>query len=102
MDNAINTIITMLFSLCWILVIMKIIINRCATVKTVEAKVVDKYKPDIVSKHHGTFKQECYIVIFEANDKKLSFNVSEFSYGNYKINEEGTLKYKGSKIISFQ
>ena len=102
MYNIINTIITILFLLCWILVVTKIVINRYATVKTVKAKVVDKYKPDIVSKYHGTFKQECYIVVFATNDKKLSFNVSEFSYSNYKINEKGTLKYKGTKIISFE
>lgn len=102
MYNIINTIITILFLLCWILVIAKIVINRYATVKTVKAKLVDKYKPDIVSKYHGTFKQERYIVVFATNKKKLSFNVSEFSYSNYKINEKGTLKYKGTKIISFE
>ena len=80
----------------------KVIMNRCATVKTVKAKVVDKYKPDMFSKYHGTLKQERYIVVFETKDKKLSFDVSEFSYDNYKINEKGILKYKGTKIISFQ
>ncbi|MBO5733693.1 MAG: DUF2500 family protein, partial [Clostridia bacterium] len=69
---------------------------------TVKAKVIDKYKPEMVSKYHGTFKQERYIVVFATNNKKLSFNVSKFSYGNYKINEKGTLKYKGTKIISFE
>ena len=102
MSNIINTIVRLLFLLCWILIIRKTIINKCATVKTVKAKVVDKYKPDIVSKYPGTFKQEYYMVVFETKDKKLSFNVSEFSYGNYKINQKGILKYKGSKIISFQ
>ena len=87
---------------CWILVIVKVVVDRYATVKTVKAKVVDKYKPDIVSRYHGTFKQERYIVVFESKGKKLSFNVPEFSYGNYKINEKGTLKYKGTKIISFK
>ena len=43
-----------------------------------------------------------YIVVFETNNKKLSFNVSEVSYGKYKTNEKGTLKYRGSKIISFK
>ncbi len=102
MYNIINTIVMILFLLCWILIIRKIIINKCATIKTVKAKVVDKYKPDIVSNYPGAFKPERYIVIFETKDKKLSFDVSEFSYDNYKINEKGTLKYKGTKIISFQ
>ena len=81
--------------------IKKFVFDRYASVKEVKAKIVDKYKPDIVSKYPGTFKSECYVVVFETKNKKLSFNVSEFSYGNYKINEKGTLKYKGSKIISF-
>ena len=102
MYNIINAIVMILFLLCWILIIRKIIINKCATTKTVKAKVVDKYKPDTVFTYHGTFKKEYYIVVFEANNKKLSFNVSEFSYGSYKINEKGTLKYRGSKIISFK
>ena len=102
MYNIINTILMILFLLCWILIVGKIVVNRYATVKTVKAKVVDKYKPDIVSKYYGTFKQERYTVVFEIKDKKLSFDVSEFSYGNYKINEKGTLKYKGTKIISFK
>ena len=101
-SNIINVIAIVLFFMCWILIIKKFILNRYATVKTVKAKVVDKYKPDMVSKYPGTFKQGSYIVVFETKNKKLSFNVSEFSYGNYKINEKGTLKYKGTKMISFQ
>ncbi|MBR7163574.1 MAG: DUF2500 family protein [Clostridia bacterium] len=102
MSNIFNVIAIVLFFLCWILIIKKFVFNRYATVKTVKAKIVDKYKPDIVSKYPGTYKEECYIVVFKTKNKKLSFNVSEFSYGNYKINEKGILKYKGSKIISFQ
>ncbi len=102
MYDVINAIAMILIFVCWILIIRKIVISRYAPVKTVKAKVVDKYKPDMVSKYHGTFKQERYIVIFETKHKKLSFDVSEFSYCNYKINQKGTLKYKGTKIISFQ
>ena len=102
MYGIINTILMVLFLLCWILVIAKIIINKFSPVKTVKAEVVDKYKPDIVSNYHGTFKPKRYIVVFATKDKRLSFDVSEFSYNNYKINDKGTLKYKGNRIISFQ
>lgn len=102
MSAVINSITAILILVCWILIIRKIIISKYASVKTVKAKVVDKYKPEMISKYHGTFKQERYMVVFAAKDKKLSFDVSEFSYGNYKINQKGTLKYKGTKIISFQ
>ena len=98
----ISILSAVLFLVCWILIIKKLLVNRFAPVRTVTAEVCDKYKPDIVSKHPGTFKQQTYMVVFKTNNKKLSFNVSEFSYSNYKINDKGTLKYKGSQIISFR
>ena len=79
MSNTVNVVAIALFLSVWISIIIKFIFNRCATVKTVKAKIVDKYKPDIVTKYPGTFKQESYIVVFETESKKLSFNVSEFS-----------------------
>ena len=102
MNNVINLFLIILFLLCWFFIIKKLIWNKVAPVKTVKAEVVDKYKTDIVSRYKGTFKREHYIVVFETKDKKLSFDVSEFSYTNYKIKEKGTLKYKGANIISFQ
>ena len=94
MSNIINVSVIVIFLLCWILIIKKFIINRCAEVTTVSAKVVDKYKANIVSKYFGTFRQERYIVVFEMKNKKLSFDISEFSYNNYKINQRGMLNIK--------
>ena len=102
MSDIISIVGMTLFLLYWILIIRKIIINKYAPVKTVNAKVVDKYKSDMCSKYPGAFKEERYIVVFATNSKKLLFVVSGFSYDNYKINKKGTLKYKGTKIISFQ
>ncbi len=102
MPNAMNIVLMLLFLLCWILVLRKMMRNRFATVKTVQAKVVDRYQPDIVSNYPGTFKPERYIVVFETKEQRLSFDVSKFSYDNYRIQDQGTLKYKGTKIISFQ
>lgn len=102
MNNVINLLSIILFLLCWFFIVKKLIWNKVAPVKTVKAEVVDKYKPNIVSKYPGTFKRERYIVVFETKYKKLSFDVSEFSYSNYKIKENGTLKYKGNQIISFE
>lgn len=102
MNDIFNAIAIILCLICWILLIKKFIFNRYASTKTVKAKVVDKFKQDIVSKCSGIFVQKCYIVVFETNDEKLSFAVSEFSYGNYIINKKGMLKYKGDKIISFR
>ena len=102
MSDVVNIIFVGLFLLCWFLIIKKIIAGKFAPVKTAKAEVVDKYKEDMVSKMQGTFKRQRYVVIFKTKDKKLSFSVSEFSYGNYRIGEKGTLKYKGNRIISFQ
>ena len=49
----------------------------------------------------SAFAQEKYTIVFSTTDKKLAFNVSEFSYNGYNIGESGTLKYKGHKIIEF-
>jgi len=102
MSDVFSVIAIALFFLCWLLIIKKFVLSRCTTIQTVKAKIVDKYKPEMVSKYPGIFKQERYIVVFETKDKKLSFTVSDFSYGNYKVGEKGTLKYKGSKLISFK
>lgn len=92
----------LLILLCWILIIIKLIRNKYAPVKSVKAEVFDKYKANSVSKIHGTLKREHYIVVFSTSEKKLSFPVSEFSYRNYNIKDKGTLKYKGGQIISFK
>ena len=41
-----------------------------------------------------------FVIYF--NDKKKSFYVSQFSYNGYRVNERGTLKYKGDKLIEFK
>ena len=97
-----NLLLMLLILLCWLLIIKRFIGNKYAPVKSVKAEVFDKYKTSAVSRMHGTFKREHYIVVFSTSDKKLSFCVSEFSYGNYNIKDKGTLKYKGDQIISFK
>ncbi len=101
MDNIINIFSIILFLVCWILIVKKLIWNKVAPVKCVKAEVVDKYKPDMVSRYPGVSKQEKCIVVFKTKNEKLSFNVAPFSYDNYRIGEKGTLKYKGNQIISF-
>lgn len=102
MVNFINIIFFGLLLLCWIIIIKKLIQNRFAPVKSAEAEVIDKYKNALTPVFHGSFKRERYIVVFLTENKKRSFGVSEFSFANYKINDKGTLKYKGNQIISFK
>ena len=81
--------------------IIKTIKNKYASVKTVKAVVVDKHKIETFSKYSGNGKNEKYVVVFSVNGKKKSFYVSQFSYGGYRINEKGMLKYKGDNLIGF-
>lgn len=75
--------------------------HKLAPVKTVKAKVVDKNRIEHFSKYSVTGKSYRYAIVFESEGKKLSFYVSEFSYGGYRKGEIGTLQYQGSRIIDF-
>ena len=103
MNYGICIISILLFLLCWFFVIKKLVGNKFAAVRTVKAEVCDKYINKPVSRYPGTFSREHYMVVFAtADNKKLSFEVSQFSYGSYKKREKGTLKYQGSRLISFK
>ena len=82
--------------------LVKLIKNRIAPLRTVKAVVLDKQKVEIFSKYSGTGKREKYVVVFSVDGKKKSFYVSQFSYGGYRLNEKGTLKYQGDKLIDFK
>ena len=82
--------------------LVRFVKNRYAPVKTVRAVVVDKNKVETFSKYSGTGKSEKYVVVFSVDGKKKSFYVSQFSYNGYKINQKGTLKYKGDKLMEFK
>lgn len=82
--------------------LVKLIKNRVAPIRTVKAVVLDKQKVEIFSKYSGTGKREKYVVVYSVDGKKKSFYVSQFSYGGYRLNEKGTLKYQGDKLIDFK
>ncbi len=85
----------------YLLLLFRFLKNRLAPVKTVKAQVVDKNKVTFFSKTGKNGKSTRYAVVFMVEGKKLSFYVSEFSYGGYRKGETGTLKYKGDRIIDF-
>ena len=98
----VNGIIIAIVSICWILIIKKHLVSRFGKVKTVKAKVCDKYvshspsgKPQLHTPHR-------YTVVLSASDKKISLDVSEYSNNGYRIGEKGTLKYRGNRLISFK
>ena len=101
-ENLSSIIIIVLFLGVGALAAIRLFTKRVAPVRTVAAVVADKHKTEVFSKYAGNGKQVKYVVVFSAGGKKLSFYVSEFSYGGYRVGEKGTLTYKGSKLIAFQ
>ena len=81
---------------------IKMAMNRFAPVKTSKAVVVDKTVIQRFSRYAGDGKAREYVIVFSLEGKKKSFSVSQFSYNGYRINEKGTLKYRGNRIISFE
>ncbi len=101
LSEILGYILMFFVSVLWVCIIIKAIKHKCSKTVTVRAVVADKYKGRSLSKANMVFSREQYTVVFLADNKKLSFNVSEFSYNNYRIKDEGLLRYKGNKIIEF-
>ena len=105
-ENISNIVIISLFLGVGVLAVVSLLVkavkNRCAPIKTVKAVVIDKNKVETFSKYSGNGKSEKYVIVFSVGGKKKSFFVSQFSYNGYRINEKGTLKYKGDKLIDFK
>ena len=103
-ENAYNIVMWCfggLLAVVWIIAIVRTVHKRCAPLKTVKAEVIDKHTVEFFSKYAGNGKHIRYVVTFLAEGKKLSFYVSEFSYGGYRKGEKGKLTYRGDKIVDF-
>ena len=97
-----NFLLPLLFCAVCISLIVRHVKDVRAAEKSVKAVVIDKYKCKKVSKYpQSVLGNEKCVIVFLTEGKKISFNVSEFSYAGYRINEKGVLKYKGSKLIDF-
>lgn len=81
----------------WIL--FQFLRSRLGPERTVQAQVVGKSRVAGISKTGGTAYR--YAVTFEAEGKRRSFYVSEFSWGGYRKGERGQLTYKGKRLIDF-
>lgn len=105
-DDYSNIVIMALFIgigvLAMVSILVKLAKNRYAPMKVVKAVVVDKNKVKNFSKYSRPNMIEKYVIVFSVDGKKKSFYVSQFSYNGYKINEKGTLKYKGDRLIEFK
>ena len=105
-DNIASIVFASLLIGIWLFAMIRLLIkairNKHASVKAVKAVVVDKQIVETFSKYSGNGKHEKYVIVFSVDGKKKSFYVPQFSYGGYRINEKGTLKYKGDKLIEFK
>ena len=88
--------------LAMVSILVRLVKNRYAPIKTVQAVVIDKNKVETFSKYSGNGKSKKYVIVFSIDGKRKSFYVSELSYNGYRVNEKGILKYKGDKLIEFK
>ncbi len=105
-NDIISNVLAALFLGLWLLAairfLSKYIRSKYGSIKTVRAVVVDKHTIEHFSKYKGNGKSVEYIVVFSFDGRKKAFTVSEFSYGGYRLKEEGKLTYRGDRLISFK
>jgi len=105
-DNIVSNVLIFLMLGIWLWAMVRLLIKaiktKYAPIKSVKAVVIDKHIIETFSKYSGNGKREKYVIVFSVDGKKKSFYVSQFSYGGYRVNEKGTLKYKGDKLIGFK
>lgn len=82
--------------------IIRIIQSKFGSTKMVKAVVTNKYVSKSFSKYAGNGKSAKYVIVFSVDGKKKYFQVSQFSYEGYQVNETGTLTYKGSTLVKFE
>ena len=105
-DSIVSKVLVFLMLGLWLWAMVRLLIKaiktKYAPIKSVKAVVIDKHIIETFSKYSGKGKHEKYVIVFSVDGKKKSFYVSQFSYGGYRVNEKGTLKYKGDKLIGFK
>ena len=85
-------------------VITRICSNYFSKEKEVKATVINKqsYDKQIYGKSQAPFTKKEYVITFQCGNKKRHFDVYELSYGSYRINQKGILRFKGSRLIDFK
>ena len=101
-SDMIAYVITALALLLWLFLCVRFIKNMFLPVKTTRATVCNKYTVKTSAKTPSPLSPKKYMVVFSAGEKRLSFQVSEFSYNGYNLGEKGALTYKGNRIIDFK
>ena len=99
--NTILIVLVGIWALAVIMIIIKGLKDRFSPVKIAKATVIHKQINESFSQYAGDGKRRQYVIVFSVEGKKKAFYVSEFSYNGYRINEKGTLKYQGDRLIDF-
>lgn len=96
-------IINIIFLVIGIVIIAGIALKFFQKERISHAVVINKqcFDKQIIRKNQAPFTKKEYVITFECGGKKLNFEVPEISYNNYRINQKGTLKYKGNRLIDF-
>lgn len=108
MAGLFNNIVNIIFVLISIVIVVGIIARLCsnyfAAEKEVKATVIKKqsYDKQIYRKSQAPFLKREYVITFQCGNKIRHFEVSELSYSNYRVNQKGILRYKGSRLIDFK
>ncbi len=84
----------------WLFCAIKLLIRRLAPKKTVHARIVDKFITELPN-FKATGPRYSYTVVFQTEDRKRGFRVSELTYRGYHRGESGSLTYQGSRLIDF-
>lgn len=108
MGNNFGNIVNLIFALIGVIIIVgigiRVIKNYFSKEKATKATVIGKqcYDRRIYQKNGAPFTKKVYVVTFLCENKKKHFTVSELSYINCRVNQEGTLRHKGNRIIDFR
>ena len=92
--NIVNFIFALIGAIIVIGIIIRVIINLFSKEKSIKAIVVDKqcYDKQIYRKSQAPFMRKEYVITFLCKNKKRYFNVSELSFGNYKVSRRRAIR----------
>ncbi len=107
MADFVGNIVNLIFFLIGIIIVFgiafRVFKDSFLKEKELDAVIINKqcYDKRVYSIGQAPYTKKNYIVSFLCGKKKLHFEVSEFSYKIYSLNQKGRLRYKGNRLIDF-
>ncbi len=101
--NIINCVFILVAFVIFAGILIRILKNLFSKETELSATVFKKecHTKNVYGKSFAPYVKEVYLVTFLCENKKLTFEVSEFSYNGYNQGQKGILKFKGSRLIDF-